>query len=570
MGGEVAKPWTGVRAENWSLASQATVISDLAQFVPVEAQGDRLRQGVWRVFGYQAGGITGRMIWAGEDNTVPSVRVPMPTRGWFAIFVGLFCIVPGGKTQVWLKLEGDRAPTARSAKAADGYWNVREVFYRVADLNGQHLELSQQLHGLRHRCGVAYIKLVPMSDVEVSAYQADRKHIGRPLAASCDGFSFIYERGPTTEEELLAEIEIYRDTDFKTLLLHLGGADQVNYPSKIAPMLGQGIDSFPEPGDRVFAESVQELARKGINPTKTLIDGAHTLGMAVHIGFRPALWSYYPPYADFFESPFYREHPEWRVIDRDGTAASRLSWAEPKVREHLLDVLREAMGFGADGVHVVFNRGFPMVLWEDAFCKMFEVKYGVDAKLLDESDARIQTMRVEIVTMFMRELRQMLDDESKRRGTTDRLAISVCVLANEADNLRYAVDLRRLAAERLIDDIHAYQYGFGQTTTQWDWPFFRTLSQATGVEVYAMMNFFEPVDEHVRELQDVYVQGASGISVWDAFTDDISALSAMQRFGRSDEFELQLKYARQTPASIPVHRLGNEIMDGRFPIFWGG
>jgi len=51
------------------------------------------------------------------------------------------------------------------------------------------------------------------------------------------------------------------------------------------------------------------------------------LGMAVQASVRPAMWTFWEPYVDFFESPFYREHPEWRTLDRDGTPVTRMSWA---------------------------------------------------------------------------------------------------------------------------------------------------------------------------------------------------------------------------------------------------
>jgi len=570
-GASEQKPWTGILASNWANWDKAVILSDMTRFVPPEACSSRLKQGAWRVFPYEAGGIQGNLIWAFEDNRVPKVRVPLPVNGWYAIFVGRLCVVPGGKTQVWLKLDGQRASIPRSTKVDQGYWNIQDIFYKVAELKDQCLEISQTPGGIIHRCSVAYIKLIPLSEAEISGFLADRDNpTRRSLAASCDGFSFIYERRPTTEEELLSEVEIYRDTDFKTLLLHLGGSDQVNYPSKFGFMFGQDIDSFPEAGDRYFVEAVRELARKKINPTKVLIDGAHDIGMKVHVGFRPALWSYYPPYTDLFESPFYRRHPEWRTIDKDGTPVARMSWAVPEVRAHLLDVLREAVELGADGVHIVFNRGFPMVLYEPAFCELFRKQYGEDPHALDESDPRIQKLRSDVVITFMKEVRDMLDREEGWRGNGKRLEISVCVLGDEADNLRYAVDLRRMVREGLVDEIHAYKYGFGETKRTWDMKFFREVRECGKVRIFPMLNIFEPLANHLNDIKTLFADGADGICLWDAFTDNISWWSAICRFGRPEEFELRMRHASEKPLSLPVHRIGNEILDGRFPIFWGG
>ena len=53
--------------------------------------------------------------------------------------------------------------------------------------------------------------------------------------------------------------------------------------------------------------------------------------MKVHVAIRPAGWSFFEPYSDYWESPFYQEHPEWRCVDRDGTPVDRMSWAVPEV-----------------------------------------------------------------------------------------------------------------------------------------------------------------------------------------------------------------------------------------------
>jgi hypothetical protein len=252
------------------------------------------------------------------------------------------------------------------------------------------------------------VKLIPLSPEEIAAMQADRSEAAhRKMAATCDGYSFIYARRPTTAEELLSEVEIYRNTDFDTLIVHaLWGGDKVSYPSKYGTIPGLDMDDFVEVGQRYFVESARELARKNINPVKVLIDGAHDIGMKVHVGVRPAGWSYGGMMNDFWETPFYQRHPEWRCIDRDGAPTTRMSWAVPEVRRHMIDGLLEAVSFGADGANIVFNRGYPVVLYEQPVLDMFQKQYGEDARKLDEeADPRIRKLWSDIVTSVMRGLR---------------------------------------------------------------------------------------------------------------------------------------------------------------------
>src|SRR5439155_18409782 len=150
-----------------------------------------------------------------------------------------------------------------------------------------------------------------LTPAEVAALTADRTDKNRRgMTVTNDGFSFIYYRRPTTVEELLAEIEPYRNTDVDTIILQMFGADKVNYPTKVGCMAGQEMDDYLYPGHRYFSEAVRELARKGINPLKVMIDGAHSMGIKAQVGIRPGGWSFVEPFTDFWETPFYKSHPE--------------------------------------------------------------------------------------------------------------------------------------------------------------------------------------------------------------------------------------------------------------------
>src|SRR6185436_9063770 len=125
---------------------------------------------------------------------------------------------------------------------------------------------------------------------------------------------------------------------------------------------------------------------------------------------RPAGWKGSMPYEETFNSKFYDAHPEWRCVDRDGTPTFYMSYAVPEVRHHLLDLFRETLALQPEGVGFLFNRGMPMILWEDAFCQRFRDRYQADAKAIPEDDPRLYAMRAEIMTEFLTEVRTMLDE----------------------------------------------------------------------------------------------------------------------------------------------------------------
>ncbi len=552
------------------------MIGDLTQCTPSSALSPRVKKGRWKVIPYVLkGGQRGKMVCAGPETGAPPLRLRLGLVGWHAIFVGVFS-TSHAPSQVWLKLDGDPAPTPRYNRANAHYGNVEDVFFKVADLaESCHLHIRQQSSGTKCGCGVVYVKLVPLAEAEIERVRRRRSDPSRRnLAATCDGFSFIYQRLPTTAEELLSEVEIYRDTDFGTLYLHSPGADKVNYPSKVGYMKGTGVDDFPGIGYRYFVEAVQELARQNINPTKVLIGGAHDVGMKVHVGIRPAGWSFFEPFADYWESPFYRQHPQWRCQDRDGTPVTRMSWAVPEVRKHMIDLLAEQVAFGADGAHIVFNRGYPVVLYERPFRDLFEKQHGTDPCKIPESDPRIVAAWSDVVATFFRELRTMLDAEQQRRGDGRRLAISACVLGHEQDNLRYGVDVRRLINEGLLDEIMVYGWGFGNKRTGYELAFFREVCGPKRIPFRPSLAVHWPeMPRRLKQVISFYEGQAAGVAVWDAGISDIYEWRVRSRLGRLEDARLHLQHIKAAKPPHVLHRfhlLGNHIRDGRFGPYWGG
>jgi hypothetical protein len=252
-----------------------------------------------------------------------------------------------------------------------------------------------------------------------------------------------------------------------------------------------------------------------------------------------------------------------------------MSWAVPEVRKHLIDVLREGVGFGADGAHLVFCRGVPAVLYEKPFLEIFQKKYGEDPrKLGEESDPRIKQAWAEVVTTFMRELRATLDEEQKRRGDSKDLALSAMIFGNEYDNMLYGLDVRRWVAEGLINDIFTYRWDIGARKRVEDPKFYLEICRPKGVGYYIGLTP-EPGYNKREELISWDEQGVSGFAFFDALGmfQNNSQWPVFTRLGHADELHLRRQEdldGKDRPVQIQFHKLGDEIMDGRFPPMWGG
>jgi hypothetical protein len=559
---------SGAFATEWANGLRPAVITDMGLCAPGSSLSPRAEKGRWQLIDYETGSMKGRMIWASEEADAAPLSLPLNVKGWHAIFVGLASSSSIFESHALLRLTSDMAYVQRTFAGGA----INEVFFKAADLSGQSLHISQESGGRGRSCGIAFVKLVPLTPEEVAAVKADRQDAScRKLTATCDGYSYIWTRRPTSVEALLQEVEQYRHTDFDTLILQLGGADMVNYPSKVGNMLGQDLTVFPRRGDRFYAEAIRELDRQNINPTKVLIEGAQNAGLKVHVGIRMGAWTSTPPF--IFDSRFYHEHPEWRCVDRDGTPVARMSLAVPQVRLHLVELLREAVRFGADGASLLYNREVPVVLFEKPFCDLFKQRHGADALSLPEDDKRILQLRAELVTTFMRQVRAMLDAEGQNRSDGRRLMLSAFLLADEADNMQFGLNLRDWVAQGLVDEIFPYVHPTRPVyrARQYDMKFYTEVCGPKNVRVRPTFYAGKVTDLEtlLKQSLTLYDAGADGITAWDVgcLFEKTELWPGVSRLGHVEEVRNSAEALPPPPAALRLQKftkLGGLVLDGRY------
>jgi hypothetical protein len=105
----------------------------------------------------------------------------------------------------------------------------------------------------------------------------------------------------------------------------------------------------------------------------------------------------------------------------------------------LIEIFRETLELQPEGVGFVFNRGMPLMLWEDAFCARFKQMHNADAKSVEDDDPRIHATRAAIMTDFMLEVRALLDETAAKQGRKERYKISLGTFAKEADNQKWGM-----------------------------------------------------------------------------------------------------------------------------------
>ena len=580
----------------WSTPQrEGVLISDLSRCEPRSALSPESKKNCWYTVPYETeDGIKGVLLGKGELSTPPDVSLPLDAKGWHAIYLGVF---RGGISigapfadpcLLKVKLRDERLfdmvrPSVEDRPALNtavpGSQNsIEEFFWRASDLDGQDLVLSYPRAGVPTMAQLAFVRLVPMTEEEVEEY---RRGSGSPdttvLAAQYDGGSGYEYVGMQTVEDLLELHEPMRDTDVGKLFLGTGSGGLMWYPTKVSEMHGVGEEVFlTEQGHR-RAETLRQYVSRGIDPVRAQVEHVQSMGIEVYLGFRmggPMVSV--PPGGK--PVPFWRDHPEWRCIDREGKRVPRLSMAYQEVRRFYVDLFLELADYGVEGVQLIYTRRAPFVLFEPPVIEDFKREHGIDPRELPKDpegrgvlydresgsglrhpaaaalqysqDERLEAHWATYVTTFMRELREALD--GRRRPDGGRLEVAANVLHDAVYNRAAAFDLETWAGEGLVDILVPATSDDGSHPVDYD--YFREITDGTGCVFYEdILPRLTSAAEYVRRARQAYEGGAAGLAFWDSDRRTItkSQWNTVRRLGHREDLErMQLE-----PADHHMHPL---------------
>jgi hypothetical protein len=459
----------------------------------------------WSLIDYANDDFSGQLLYAKADRPGSDLTIELNVTGWYAVYVWLMggdCGMPyaqGHCDSVYslsrgpsLKLTDDRYRMCSFSTMSHDMmmWKGLEACF------WQYTDLTKQTLSIKHQGSTVYlgaIELVPLSPAEVAAIEADR--------ADASNKRLIVKSDAYVEATRRVFYEVARNTDVTAWM--------------------------------VSCHDSEDLATPGGPPTlKRLRQDTAELGIEAYACDRPSLWGHMIRSDDPREIIF-EQNPEWHCLDRDGTDTYQASYAHPEVQAYMLERARAAASAGIDGYGYFLCRDPGMILFEPVAMAGFEEKHGVDPCTLADRDERLLDWRADILTEFMRRMRQVLDEVATENGF-ERIKIVHTVLGGEAANRFFSFDVPRWVREGLIDIVCPYPWTdypdrwLAQGFVEVDVAYYTELCKDTDVTVFPMWltsanpTLYGWVSEHVRSNEYFkkaiadYDAGADGISTWDA------------------------------------------------------
>ena len=547
-----------------SFGADPVYLTDMGACRPANALSPETGRGRWRTLPYETDELSGVMLIGSTEAGAPDVTYPLEVSGWHAVSIGVF----GGyqePNQVLARLTGDETFTVLRLQrhettpwyrqyAGEPIW---EIFWKVADLTDRQIVIGQQTWRTASGEGpgshqsiesmLAYIKLVPLSDSEVAAHQADLTRTeNRRLFTHND--AGVHSHLPTTAEEIRRNLEEYRNTDFSRIYWEAGYGDQMNYFSEVGSVRGSVSGERREGpfSQYITDESWRILREKGIDPFRVALEYAHEIGMEFHAGLRVSGFNFPPPYDHNRGPSFFRNHPELRGTDRAGRPNPRLAYTYQETRQYVLSLVREfASKFPVDGIALLFNRRLPVVDYEPPLVEGFKSEYGEDPRQIDERDPRWLQYRSRVMTQFMRQVREAMDQVAEETGRTSPIGVSTIVTNSRDENLYYGLDMDTWVKEGLVDTLIPYSSNpnFNSNDPSWedvsDAEYWIALTKGTSTELALnIMPRQMSAEEYRRRLAPLYEAGVEHLYFWDGAmgrAHNTGASHVMRRLGHKEE-----------------------------------
>lgn len=462
--------------------------------------------GGWRLIDYVCSEVEGQAIQTScSDST--EITIPLEQSGWHAISIAM----AGHYDQSVIEIRLSNETKWQTLRA--GHGDIQEIPWRFSELSQQNIhiryprditQIAGRLRGQALSSRVFWIRLEPLSDEHVQTLkQVDEK----PLIYLNDGHSlFWWDAKKADTRAVTQSIRRFADSEWKTCCFCNGGADLVNYPSKVGTRFGQNGWDDPTPNNHKTANIIEQFIQKKEDVLALASDQAHKQKHPFWFYIRPQAWVGEPPYDHAFRSQFFVDNPQFRCLNSRGKAIAKLSYAFPEVRNHINTIIQEGLDRGADAVGIALVRTSPLFYFEQPVREKFKQTYGTNELPTNTDDPRLKRIWNDFFCEWLNEIRTLLKPSQR---------LFLITAGTQAWHDNFAIDIPRICAEGLIDDILLYP----EDAEEIDVDSFKEWAQLNQVKLYPGLGNFRdhglPVAELQKRALTYYQQGAYGLNRWD-------------------------------------------------------
>ncbi len=347
----------------------------------------------------------------------------------------------------------------------------------------------------------------------------------RRFIYNSDGTNMFYQQvPPMAASDVHRYIDEVADKGVTTFFYSPNVGMLANYPSRHPGMVGAGVSQEKE--RRIHEVAIEKesteraivnlraLLSAGHDPVGLILERAQAKGLEAFISYRlNEIHDVQNPDTSLIVSPFWREHPEWRV-GQHGDEVSPLfkeiiggrpdykvhpivsSWfpgalnfAVPEVRAERLAELRECCErYPIDGLDLDFQR-FPIYFPQD------------------EGHKHVETM-----TEWVRQVRAMTREVARKRGRP--ILLSARILAKPEQCLAIGLDPVTWAKEGLLDFVIVSHY----LRNDFPLPIAEYKKLITKIPVYACIEVERDAENYRRIARELWDGGADGLAMFNFFT----------------------------------------------------
>jgi hypothetical protein len=544
--------------------------ADLSQCLPAKALSRTYARNHWQLVDYETQeGVRGVMAYAYPDDACPELTLPLNVEGVHRVYLGINysksaqSIWPA-EGQLEVKLSDDlgfrrvaaeagsvaEAGAPRFPSGQDLYKSIQETYWRTADLSRRALVFRQPQApynlGIQARhSNLAYVRLEPLTEAEIRSWKSARPgpatrrmaaiYCTAHLTGSTDGTATFH---PTTQQWFRDEFAPYVDSDVGLFIFEALRGNFCLYKTRIG-------DVGSENG---------RWGRHWVDPLSAFTRLAHRNGMEILAALRMIGPQYPMNRTPLARARHYWQHPEWAKLDSEGIPLSNWSIAYPQVRQYWLNLLKETLGYGIDGIQLHLNRSTPFVMYEAPVVKAFQEKYGKDPRDLPETEPRIIAHRAEYLTQFVREVRALLNEKPGRKLGATVFGPTKESEQDEHFKLKSCVcDVETWLKEGLVDYVMPSPYIDTDVLRKW-----RELC-GHGAHLWPdLMPRFQPAESYAKLARKYYEAGADGFCLWDAErrAPHSSEWAAVRLLGHQDLLDRIIAEGPSWHRSVDLRTLG--------------